>query len=69
MTNSKITETQANAILDTIAENICGTVGSLTDDDFIDENCEFITYLVNHFSRQTFEKVCDILGIEEVTEE
>ena len=67
MTDLTITETQVYAILDTIAENICGTIGSLTDDEFIDENGEFIAYLVTHFSRQAFEKICDILGIEEVT--
>ena len=63
-----ITDTQAVDMLNAIAEMISRSIGLLLDDDFIESNIEDIAKIVEVDSREAFVKVCDILGIEKVTD-
>lgn len=63
---TEITDTQAIEILDTIAENTCKFFGTFVDDDFIDLYIDEIKEILNTNTRETFGKICDILGIEKV---
>lgn len=63
-----ITDTQAIDMLNAIAEKISESVGLLLEDDFIESNIEDIAKIVEIGSRDAFVKICNILGIEKVTD-
>lgn len=64
-----IKNSQANEIMNTIARNICIVLGNFTEENFIDNNIEVITEIVNEATRDTFITVCEILNIEGVEED
>ena len=61
-----ITDTQAVEILDTIAESTCTFFATFVDSDFVDLYIDEMKEVLNTNTRETFGKICDILGIEKV---
>lgn len=67
--NDEITNIQANAIMDTIAEKVCHMIGrtlALVGDMSFDELTKHLTPEVNEITRECFCEVCDILDIIKV---
>ena len=61
-----ITDTQAVDMLDTIAESTCTFFATFVDSDFIELYTDEIKEVLNTNTKETFGKICDILGIEKV---
>ena len=70
--NNEITMTQATSMMDTIAQQLSGMIGrTLASADGKTSILEIAGYLtpdVNEMTRECFCEICNILGIENVSE-
>ena len=62
-----ITETQANDIMDAIAQRLALIIGTFVNDvEVVEKNIDLITEAVNTATRNTFQDICFFLDIEGV---
>lgn len=65
----KMTQMQANTIMDTVADNICMALTYTHTIPFEENNAEFYSTLVTKLGRSVFMKICETLNYDTVTDE